>query len=106
MSNAVLSPPERERERERESIKMLKLEYENINDLKQRYQFESLCSPTHPVPPSLAYISHALSLPPPPSLLPLLIHMDPSTFICHTQTHLSSDSTGRPGQPRMFLAVI
>ena len=50
----------------------------------------------HPPNPCLLLLprSHALSLPP--------LHMHPSTFSCHIQIHLSSDSTGRPGQTRSF----
>ena len=70
---------------------------------QQQHQTESVFSPTHPVPPSLAWTSHALT--PPPFLPPLPIHMHPSTFSSHTQTHLSSDSTGKSGQTR-FLAEI
>ena len=77
-----------------------------INKLyQQQHQTESVFSPTHPVPPPLAWTSHALTPPPPPPFLPPLpIHMHPSTFNSHTQTHLSSDSTGKSGQTRRFLA--
>ena len=60
-------------------------------------------------PPSLCLLllpRSLMLLPPPHSLPPLPIHMHSSTFNCHTQTHISSDSTGRPGQTRRFLAVI
>ena len=60
-------------------------------------------------PPNLCLLllpRSLMLLPPPHSLPPLPIHMHSSTFNCHTQTHISSDSTGRPGQTRRFLAVI
>ena len=59
----------------------------------------------HPSNPCLLLLPRSLMLSPsPPSPLP--IHMHPSTFNCHTQTQISSDSTGRPWQTRRFLAAI
>ena len=59
----------------------------------------------HPPNPCLLLLPRSLMLShSPPPLPPLPIHMHPSTFNCHTQTHLSSDSTGRPRQTRFLPA--
>ena len=58
----------------------------------------------HPPNPCLLLLPRSLMLSPSPLPFPLSLSL--STFKCHTQTQISSDSTGRPGQTRRFLAVI
>ena len=58
-----------------------------------------ICLFTNPTRASFSCLDLSCSLP-----LPIPIH--PSMFNCHTQTHLSSDFTGRPWQTRRFLAAI